>query len=201
MAPRASFKLVIFVTVGALALVLTVWKGTERLPVVEPTDTANELRPAFGGPVTRCGCAEAPQLAVQSQDPPTPPPSPSPSPSPSESSSVSPSPSVFLPELGPGPWQPSPDNETVLIIARNRLKESMHWLNEQPYRYVVMEKGLPEGTPNNLPLNRGLDSASYLQFILEHWTHLPARMIFLHGHRESEHSGVRAVVNVPQTSE
>lgn len=116
----------------------------------------------------------------------------SPTPSPSAS------PSVFLPEQGPGAWQPvpssshpNPDNETVLVIARNRLKDSLHWLNEQPYRYVVMEKGLPEGTPNNLPLNRGLDSASYVQFILEHWERLPARMIFLHGHVQSEISGVR----------
>lgn len=105
------------------------------------------------------------------------------------------SPSVFLPGLGPGAWQPDPsvsvpDNDTVVVIARNRRKDTLHWLNAQPYRYVVMEKGLPEGTPNSLPTWRGGDAASYMQFILEHWDHLPARMLFMHGHSDSWHNGV-----------
>lgn len=114
----------------------------------------------------------------------------SPTPSPSYS------PSVFMPELGPGAWKPNiasnapQDNETVLIIARNRQSDAVHWLNEQPYRYVIMEKGLPAGTPNNLPENKGGDAASYMQFILEHWDRLPARMLFMHGHRHSWHNGV-----------
>ena len=118
--------------------------------------------------------------------------------SPSRSPTPSATPVPFDLAKGPGPWVPDtlsgvPSNETVLIIARNRAKDAMHWLNDQPYRYVVMEKGLPDGTPNNLRENRGGDAASYTQFIVEHWEHLPARMMFMHGHGKSNHNGVCAL--------
>ncbi len=38
-------------------------------------------------------------------------------------------------------------NETVVVAVRH--EEAVNWLNEQPYRFAIMTKGLPEGTRNN----------------------------------------------------
>ena len=81
-----------------------------------------------------------------------------------------------------------PIQGTVLVIAANT--EPLEWLAEQPYPYVVMTKGKPEGTPNNLVRNFGREPASYLQFITEHYDDLPPRMIFAHGHNSSWHTRV-----------
>ena len=80
-----------------------------------------------------------------------------------------------------------------MVLAANLWKDTdFTWLSLQPYDFVIMTKTLPEGTPNNLVHNVGHDAGSYLQFILEHWDHLPERMLFSHGHRRDWHlPGVR----------
>ena len=96
----------------------------------------------------------------------------------------------------PGQWEPdltSGKNSTdvVVVASRNRNVDDMGWLIIQPFKYVVMEKQQPAGTPHNLPENKGYNTASYLQFIIETYDHLPEVMIFLHGHRASWHNIVR----------
>ena len=70
----------------------------------------------------------------------------------------------------------------------------MSWVKQQPYDYAIMTKGDPAGGMHNLEVNWGLDAASYLQFILLHWDHLPERMAFMHGHQSSWHTWVRALM-------
>jgi hypothetical protein len=89
-------------------------------------------------------------------------------------------------------WGPADDpfEGTQLIVAANRLVDDLHWLDQQPFPYTVMVKGLPAGTPNNIPVNRGRDSSSHLQFLVENYDDLPPRMIFVHGHNSSWHRRV-----------
>ena len=98
------------------------------------------------------------------------------------------------------PWKPKPghgrtdSDETVVVIAANTAQDDVSWAAQQPYDYVVMNKGLPEGTPNNLVVNAGGDAASYTQFIIEHYDQLPARIIFVHGHKASWHNLVQCTL-------
>lgn len=84
-------------------------------------------------------------------------------------------------------WGPvdDPIGGTVLVVAAHN--EGLDWLEFQPFKPVVMVKGRPAGTPNNLPVNWGREPSSYLQFIIEHYDDLPPRMIFVHGHNVSWH--------------
>lgn len=84
-------------------------------------------------------------------------------------------------------WGPASDpvKGTILVVAAH--DEPLDWLSLQPYQPIVMVKGRPEGTPNNLVKNYGREAASYLQFIIEHYDNLPPRMIFVHGHNSSWH--------------
>jgi len=94
-------------------------------------------------------------------------------------------------------WGPADDPiaGTVLVIAAH--VEPLDWLQDQPFKPVIMVKGQPAGTPNNLVKNWGREASSYLQFILEHYDDLPPRMIFVHGHNESWHmKDIVAALNV-----
>ena len=97
------------------------------------------------------------------------------------------------------PWvpdlqhQPSYGDLVVILATTPGRDVDFSWLSEQPYDYVIMTKAQPAGTPNNLPENRGYDAPSYMQFIVEHYDHLPERMVFAHGHRAGWHYPVRQV--------
>lgn len=84
-------------------------------------------------------------------------------------------------------WGPADDPiaGTVLVIAAHN--EDVEWVQNQPFQPVIMVKGRPAGTPNNLETNWGREASSYLHFIVEHYDDLPPRMIFVHGHNESWH--------------
>ena len=96
---------------------------------------------------------------------------------------------------GPQPWEPDltnqPSHGDVVVVVAVGLSDDMYWVNLQPHDYALMTKGRPEGGIHNLPINAGREAASYLQFILLHWDHLPERMIFMHGHWASWHAWVR----------
>ena len=98
-------------------------------------------------------------------------------------------PRLWYPDLA---QQPSRD-DLVLVLAGSVKDADYSWLDLQPYDYVLMMKELPQGTANNLLRNSGQDVASYAQFILEHYDHLPERMVFTHGHRLSWHTYVRGL--------
>lgn len=62
-------------------------------------------------------------------------------------------------------------------------EENLYWLTQQPYPVAVMSKG-PLGP---VTLNKGNEAECYLHFIVEHYHHLPRRMVFTHGHRSAWH--------------
>jgi hypothetical protein len=95
---------------------------------------------------------------------------------------------VVAPPLTWGP-EDDPIASTILVVAAH--DDDLEWLKLQPFQPVVMVKGRPEGTPNNIPMNWGREASSYLQFILEHYDNLPPRMVFMHGHNTSWHLKVR----------
>jgi hypothetical protein len=90
---------------------------------------------------------------------PTAAPSVTPTPSPdSYSVTPTPSPSFFDARLSPRHWQKpttGPSNDTVLIVVAMSSTSGLNWLQQQPFPFVVMTKGAPAGTPNNLEINRG----------------------------------------------
>jgi len=122
---------------------------------------------------------------------PTAAPSVTPTPSPdSYSVTPTPSPSFFDARLSPRHWQKpttGPSNDTVLIVVAMSSTSGLNWLQQQPFPFVVMTKGAPAGTPNNLEINRGREVPSYAQFIVEHYDNLPKKMVFAHGHETSWH--------------
>jgi hypothetical protein len=80
-------------------------------------------------------------------------------------------------------------NGTLLVVARNpkSLADSVEWLRYQPYRFLPITFGQPEGTPNNVPFDKGREASAYLRYILDYWDDLPPRVIFIHNHNESWH--------------
>ena len=84
-------------------------------------------------------------------------------------------------------WGPPEDKISGTVVVVSGRPTDADWLSAQPYPFVIMTKGLPEGTPNNLVINKGREASSYLQFIVENYHDLPPRMVFLHGHNASWH--------------
>jgi hypothetical protein len=84
-------------------------------------------------------------------------------------------------------WAPSSDvtGGTVLVVAS--FGEDSSWVEQQPFPYVIVTKGLPEGTPNNVPFNKAQEADGYLAFILQNYDDLPPRMIFCHNHNKAWH--------------
>jgi hypothetical protein len=80
-------------------------------------------------------------------------------------------------------------NGTVVVVARNMAMYTgpLTWLDAQPYRYVPITYGQPEGTPNNVPFDKGREASAYLRYILDYWDDLPPRVIFIHDHDKSWH--------------
>lgn len=77
-----------------------------------------------------------------------------------------------------------PVASTVLVVAAHT--EGLDWLQQQPFRPVVITKSGPPG-PYNLNDNKGNEVTSYLHFIIKHYDDLPPRMVFVHGHNGSWH--------------
>jgi hypothetical protein len=73
----------------------------------------------------------------------------------------SPSPSFFNAFLSSKRWRPSkvsgrPSNETVLVLAPYKSDfDHLHWLEAQPYPFVLMTKEPNNNDPFNLPRNLG----------------------------------------------
>ena len=81
------------------------------------------------------------------------------------------------------------DSLPDLKIVSSHYKEDVSWLDDNEYPYLVVSKGdeIPK-VRNFLKIpNRGLEFGSYIWYLLSHWDHLPERIAFIHGHRDSYH--------------
>jgi hypothetical protein len=85
------------------------------------------------------------------------------------------------------PWPPASDVMGGTILVVPQWTEDSTWLLDQPFKYVLVSKGYPQGTPNNVPFNKAKEADCYIQFIVEHYDDLPPRMIFVHNHPHSWH--------------
>ncbi len=85
-------------------------------------------------------------------------------------------------------WTPTPgvaSDDTVVIVAgayplRPDFK-GVTWLDDQPFKYYVMTRGLPFEYEDNFPSpNTGLGPETMIfHFIIRYFKSLPARMIFI----------------------
>lgn len=95
-------------------------------------------------------------------------------------------------ERRPQTWKGDPNTEVVVVAAHYR--QDLQWLYErQPFDHFVVSKCCPElgWTNHTLPINKGTEAAVYTKFIVDHYDHLPQRMIFLHAHEKAHHTTVR----------
>jgi len=78
-------------------------------------------------------------------------------------------------------------------LVSSHFKEDLAWFNTCPYEYVVYSKQ-PEVAKQQIPENRiiecanvGMETGSYLSYILEHYHDLPEHIAFIHGHETAYH--------------
>lgn len=72
-------------------------------------------------------------------------------------------------------------DSVLVVVARDLAKpeQSVAWLKEQRYGYVIMKSGgASRHHKNHLSLSHGGPAASFMQFIVENYDNLPAVMIF-----------------------
>ena len=76
----------------------------------------------------------------------------------------------------------------LAVIAR--WDEDVSWRRRLPIPSVVYEHAKPSAT-YSVPVNKGSETSSYIQFILDHYLCLPRWVLFLHGHGQTPGSGPR----------
>jgi hypothetical protein len=92
----------------------------------------------------------------------------------------------------PSRWGPAEDPIQGTVVVVTTFGEDTSWLTRQPFPFVTMVKLQPEGTPNNVPFNKGKEADGYLAFIIRNYDDLPPRMVFCHNHNTGWHiEGVR----------
>jgi len=74
----------------------------------------------------------------------------------------------------------------VAVIAR--WDEDVAWAQRLPMPALVYEHAKPDAL-YNVPINRGSESSSYVQFIIDHYACLPPWVLFLHAHGRTASSG------------
>ncbi|OOF96765.1 hypothetical protein ASPCADRAFT_46340 [Aspergillus carbonarius ITEM 5010] len=84
------------------------------------------------------------------------------------------------------------------VIVVGRLKfERPDWLRyELPdWRHAIYTRD-DRRHPLSIPKNKGKASTVYLQYIIDHYNHLPATIVFLHNHRKPGHTEFHDYGNV-----
>ena len=88
-----------------------------------------------------------------------------------------------------GSRAPSLDDD--LYVVSSHYNEDVSWLDQLGMPYSVCDKvGNPKyaGTGDcDVPMNRGRECSSYVQFIINHYDNLPKRIAFVHGHENAWH--------------
>mmetsp|Transcript_21534 Transcript_21534/g.43233 ORF Transcript_21534/g.43233 Transcript_21534/m.43233 type:complete len:272 (+) Transcript_21534:50-865(+) len=80
------------------------------------------------------------------------------------------------------PW----DESTPLLVVVSRYGEDVAWTKEVKHPVIVYEKETPCAAYNT-PKNKAKEASSYLQFLSEHYNHLPEHVAFTHGSDTSWH--------------
>lgn len=76
---------------------------------------------------------------------------------------------------------------TRLLLCVSHYEESLHWLASIQTSFILVSKTLQDPRIMHVPVNRGNEVSSYLQFILGYYDHLPEHTLFLHGHDTDWH--------------
>ncbi len=71
------------------------------------------------------------------------------------------------------------------LAVISRWNEDVSWVAQLPIPAVVYEHAKPQAV-YNVPLNKGSEASAYLQFILDHFSCLPAWTLFLHAHGQTK---------------
>lgn len=74
----------------------------------------------------------------------------------------------------------------VAVVAR--WDEDVAWAHRLPMPALIYEHAKP-GALYNVPINRGSETSSYIQFIVDHYACMPPWVLFLHAHGRTASSG------------
>ena len=80
----------------------------------------------------------------------------------------------------------SPSPHFVAVVAR--WDEDVSWTKKMPMPVLVYEHAKPNST-YNVAVNKGSETSSYLQFMIDHYECLPEWVLFLHGHGKTVKAG------------
>lgn len=98
------------------------------------------------------------------------------------------------------------DNRNLVIVT-SHYGEDLNWLVAQKYfDYKIYTKNLNNcrNYPNDKIfecINKGLESSSYLSYIIQNYHSLPKYVAFIHGHENSDHqtdSTLNLILNSPE---
>ncbi|OJZ86882.1 hypothetical protein ASPFODRAFT_207273 [Aspergillus luchuensis CBS 106.47] len=84
----------------------------------------------------------------------------------------------------------------VIVVGRLKFERPDWLINELPdWRHAIYTRD-DRRHPLSIPKNKGKASTVYLQYIIDHYHHLPATIVFLHNHRKPGHTEFRDYGNV-----
>ena len=81
-------------------------------------------------------------------------------------------------------------NSKMIVVSTsygNPPRNSLEWINRQPWPVFVSSKESNFGIASEPWGNIGLEVASYVRFILLFWDYLPEHIAFVHGHEKAWH--------------
>lgn len=80
----------------------------------------------------------------------------------------------------------SPPNVTRVIVAGGLRMESPEWFSQLPKN--IQPKYYPVRDSSSGYVNKGHEAMFYLQYIIDHYDHLPDFMVFVHDHHRAWHN-------------
>ncbi|PYH65056.1 DUF3431 domain-containing protein [Aspergillus vadensis CBS 113365] len=84
----------------------------------------------------------------------------------------------------------------VIVVGRLKFERPDWLINElADWRHAIYTRD-DRRHPLSIPKNKGKASTVYLQYIIDHYHHLPATIVFLHNHRKPGHTEFRDYGNV-----
>ncbi|GKZ28871.1 hypothetical protein AbraIFM66950_001495 [Aspergillus brasiliensis] len=194
-------QVLIRLTMAALLVLTVLWVGSQ----VSTVQTQQEIIPATN-PVEDEYRADKPTESIQ-LDIPGISHTPSATPSPSVGRTKRPSITDLLPsyqkDTTSSQW--AVDNmldttqtpiDGVIVVGRLKFERPDWLINELPdWRHAIYTRD-DRRHPLSIPKNKGKASTVYLQYIIDHYHHLPATIVFLHNHRKPGHTEFRDYGNV-----
>lgn len=76
-----------------------------------------------------------------------------------------------------------------MLVVPKLAKDDISWLSVwlPGIPHTIYDIGDPSA-PHHVPANRGKEAMTYLTYIIDHFDCLPAKIVFMHSHRNAWHT-------------